>query len=94
VLKRVGVKTVEQSDLKKVVEVLKNFNFSVNGLPDSKDCQVMCGGVDVGQLNGDCSVKSFDGLFACGECLDVDGLCGGFNLHFAFASGIIAGESV
>ena len=33
------------------------------------------------------------GLFAAGEILDVDGDCGGFNLMFAFASGLIAGRS-
>ncbi|MBO7423937.1 MAG: NAD(P)/FAD-dependent oxidoreductase, partial [Oscillospiraceae bacterium] len=34
------------------------------------------------------------GLYAAGEVLNVDGDCGGFNLMFAFSSGIIAGESV
>ncbi|MBQ5376831.1 MAG: NAD(P)/FAD-dependent oxidoreductase, partial [Lachnospiraceae bacterium] len=32
-------------------------------------------------------------IFVCGEVLNVDGDCGGFNLHFAFASGIIAGRN-
>jgi predicted flavoprotein YhiN len=32
------------------------------------------------------------GLYAAGEVLDVDGDCGGFNLLFAWASGILAGE--
>ncbi len=34
-----------------------------------------------------------DGLFAAGEVLDIDGRSGGFNLHWAWASGIVAGEA-
>ena len=34
------------------------------------------------------------GLYAAGEVLNVDGDCGGFNLMFAFSSGILAGQSV
>ncbi|WP_082673234.1 NAD(P)/FAD-dependent oxidoreductase [Hugonella massiliensis] len=33
-------------------------------------------------------------LFACGEALDVDGPCGGFNLHWAWTSGLLAGKAV
>ena len=35
----------------------------------------------------------YPGLYAVGEALDVDGACGGFNLHWAFASGLAAGRS-
>ena len=34
------------------------------------------------------------GLYIVGELLDVDGLCGGYNLTFAWISGMIAGKSV
>jgi len=33
-----------------------------------------------------------DGLFAAGEVLDIDGRSGGYNLHWAWASGVVAGE--
>jgi len=33
------------------------------------------------------------GLYACGEVLDCDGDCGGFNLHWAWCTGIIAGRA-
>ena len=38
--------------------------------------------------------KIIKGLYICGEAVDINGDCGGFNLNFAFTSGIIAGESV
>ena len=37
--------------------------------------------------------KKVPGLYACGEVLDVDGDCGGYNLHFAWASGMAAAEA-
>lgn len=37
--------------------------------------------------------KKVRGLFIAGELLDVDGICGGYNLHFAFQSGRMAGRS-
>ena len=37
-------------------------------------------------------IAGVPGLYAAGEVLDVDGDCGGFNLMFAFASGILAGS--
>jgi predicted flavoprotein YhiN len=33
------------------------------------------------------------GLYACGELLDVDGICGGYNLQWAFTTGLLAGIS-
>ena len=38
--------------------------------------------------------KIVKNLFICGEAIDLCGECGGFNLHFAFAGGIIAGENL
>jgi predicted flavoprotein YhiN len=37
--------------------------------------------------------RRISGLYACGELLDIDGDCGGFNLQWAWSSGILAGES-
>ena len=39
-------------------------------------------------------VQSGKNLYICGELLDADGDCGGYNLHFAFGSGMIVGKSV
>ena len=37
--------------------------------------------------------KKAEGLFLCGEILDIHGDCGGYNLHLAFTTGRIAGNS-
>ena len=38
--------------------------------------------------------KLVKGLYAVGEVLDIDGDCGGYNLQWAWSSGIIAGKSI
>lgn len=53
------------------------------------------GGVNGNEVNGyTFESKVVKNLYICGEALDVCGDCGGFNLHFAFASGIITGENL
>ena len=49
--------------------------------------------VDIDEVDENFESKICKGLFFAGEVLDVDGKCGGYNLHFAFASGYKAGMS-
>jgi len=54
--------------------------------------QVTVGGVLTEQFRADTlESRKAPGVFACGEVLDVDGDCGGFNLQWAWASGYVAG---
>ncbi len=53
-----------------------------------KNSQVSVGGVDISSLNDDLSLKSDDNIYFMGEVIDVDGLCGGYNLFFACLSAI------
>ena len=77
-----------------VSEAVKNFIMKDAECGDMKQAQVACGGLDVSDFDENMQSKLKKGLYACGEVLDVDGECGGYNLHFAFASGIRAGESI
>ena len=57
--------------------------------------EVCVGGVDTDQVSSKTmEVKSTPGLFVIGETLDVTGHLGGFNLHWAFASGAACGEAL
>ena len=49
------------------------------------------GGVLTEELDENMQSKLVDGLYFVGEMVDVDGVCGGFNLQWAFASGYVAG---
>ena len=73
---------------------LKDFRLKVAGTKSFNDAQVTKGGADVSEFDNQTMMsKKHSGLFACGEVLDVDGVCGGFNLAWAFASGRLAGET-
>jgi len=72
---------------------LKRFTFPVTGTRGFVHAQITAGGADVAQFDpGTMESKLHKNLFACGEALDVDGGCGGFNLQWAWASGYIAGK--
>ncbi|WP_321972859.1 NAD(P)/FAD-dependent oxidoreductase [Paratractidigestivibacter sp.] len=70
------------------------LDFRVEGLAETNKAQVKRGGLLASQFDpatlGACERP---GLFACGEALDVDADCGGFNLAWAWKSGIVAGSA-
>jgi len=73
--------------------VLKRWEFPVTGNCGWKTAQVASGGLLLRQFGEDLQSKTVPGLYACGEVLDCDGDCGGFNLHWAWCTGIIAGRA-
>jgi len=82
-----------------VLRLAKTFTFAIAHTGDLRESQVSRGGILLSHVSK--KLQYFDGekeqnptdIFVCGEVLNVDGDCGGFNLHFAFASGIIAGRN-
>ena len=80
--------------INKLAYNMKSMIFHVTGTGDMNDCQVMKGGIDVRQINPiNMMVKGSHGLYIVGELLDVDGICGGYNIMWAIATGIKAGMS-
>jgi len=79
---------------RRLATALKEFRLRVIGMGEAKQAQVTRGGASVDQFDP-ATMASLreDGLFAAGEVLDIDGRSGGFNLHWAWASGIVAGEA-
>lgn len=79
----------------KTANEIKNYTFTVSDTFGIDRAQVTAGGVALEQVN--CSsmeVKDISNLFLLGEVLDVDGICGGYNLHFAWASAILAAQAM
>lgn len=74
--------------------MLVGFKFRVVRTADFDKAQVCCGGVDLSQIEP-CSMESrlHKDLYFAGEIMDIDGMCGGYNLQWAWASGYIAGKS-
>ena len=85
---------VDDSALAGLVDKLKNTTLAVKGVRDFDTCQVSAGGVPVAEVDPT-TLKSrrVAGLFLTGETLDVVGPCGGYNLHYAFSSGVLAGRA-
>ena len=81
------------ADFLGIARTMKNFRFPVLGTLSWPQAQVTAGGVPTGETDEYFQSKSCKGLYLCGELLDVDGDCGGFNLHWAWATGLAAGEA-
>lgn len=82
-------------DAGRLAELIKRFRLHVTGALGFDTAQVTSGGVDVADID-DMSMESRlqKGLYVTGEALDVDGDCGGYNLHWAFASASAAAEHI
>lgn len=88
-------KRLSDKEIKALANLIQNWKFECKQCKDFSKAQVMLGGVNGSEVNNyTFESKIVKNLFICGEALDVCGDCGGFNLHFAFASGIITGENL
>jgi hypothetical protein len=90
--KLVGGKKVAdltQKELELLVKIIKNYEIEVAGI--SENNQVWSGGVDLNCLNGNLESKKTPNLYCIGELVDVDGVCGGYNLQWAWTSGQVVG---
>ena len=89
---QIPISDLSDEDLRTVCRMLKSFEIDLTE-PMGMDCaQVTAGGVKT----EDFDPKTMEsvlvpGLYACGEVLDVDGDCGGYNLQWAWSSGRLAG---
>ena len=101
VLKSVGVALTKEAyqlsdkDIKSIASAAKKFTFEIQSLRPFEEAQVVAGGADLREFKARTleSLKCRN-LYACGELLDVDGPCGGYNLLWAFASGIVVGRQI
>ena len=87
--------SLSDGDLRRLAQSCRDFRLAVRGVAGFDAAQVTAGGVRTSGFNPETLESWFvPGLFACGEVLDVDGDCGGFNLQWAWASGRLAGRLV
>ena len=76
-----------------VAERIKYFPLQVTGTSGFESAQVTAGGIQTAQFRADTlESRLAPGVFACGEVLDIDGDCGGYNLQWAWSSGFVAGK--
>ncbi|SFO01919.1 hypothetical protein SAMN05216351_102286 [Pseudobutyrivibrio sp. JW11] len=89
------VDRLDEEDLENLVYFFKSFTISVDGTKGFDSAQVTAGGVDLSEIDTS-SMESLKckGLYFTGEVLDVDGICGGYNLNWAYTSADIASKSI
>ena len=87
-----GAHTLTDRDLEKIAAQLRGFTLEVQGVCGFDQAQVTAGGLRTDEFDPQTmESRLVPGFYACGEVLDVDGDCGGYNLQWAWSSGHLAG---
>ena len=81
-------------DISKLAEKIKEFPIEITGGKSYEQAQVCSGGVPLSEVYSDTlESRKVPGLYLAGEILDTDGICGGYNLQWAWSTGALAGRS-
>ena len=85
--------TLTEDEINCLVRLIKHFEVTVKATNSYEQAQVCCGGIDTAEVDPETLESRYvPGLYFAGEILDVDGMCGGYNLQWAWASGYTAGK--
>lgn len=82
------------TNLDEVVRFIKHYPIHILDSYGLEKAQVTLGGVDIQEVDENLESKKIPNLYIIGELLDVDGPCGGYNLHFAMASAMAASNRI
>ncbi len=87
------VNEITKEERRRLVNLLKDLNFDLEGTRPITEGIVTQGGVDVNEIDpSTMKSKIIDNLSFCGEVIDVDAFTGGYNVQIAFATGYLAGK--
>lgn len=95
--KKVGqtiIKNAKSLSATDIAYSIKNFKLPVLGSLDFNYAQVTRGGIKTDKIDSAYQSKLAENLYIVGEMLNVDGDCGGYNLTFAFISGILCAKNI
>lgn len=98
-LKLAGIRETERANevapasFRRLWQLYVGLEVEVTGTNPFEKAQVSAGGVDCTEVTASLMSKKVPGLYFAGEILDIDGLCGGYNLQWAWSSGAVAGEA-
>ena len=86
-------KQIEGFKREKLVKTLAWTPFTIIGHDGFKQAMITRGGVELNEIDSKTmQSKIVEGLFFCGEVVNIDGPCGGYNLQWSFSSGFLAGK--
>lgn len=87
------IATLTKNQIVCIAEMIHSEIFEITGVLGFDQSQVTAGGAKLTGFDNTLAAKNGNGLFACGEVLNVDAMCGGYNLLWAWSSGRCAGEN-
>ncbi len=89
------VNDLTDSEISKLAKICKSWKIKIKNSRSFDFAQVTAGGADCSQFDSKTmESKLVKNVFCCGEALDIDGDCGGYNLQWAWASGRLAGKTI
>ena len=89
------VKDMTTKDIDRIVKVIKECPFVIKGLDSFDKSQVTVGGVDIKEIVQETmEIRKLANMYVCGEIIDIDGDCGGFNLQWAWTSAYTASKAI
>lgn len=89
---KVRANSIAKEQLELFIKVSKHFFVEIEGTNDFDQAQICAGGILTSEVNHQTLESNYaPDLYITGELLDVDGICGGYNLQWAWATGYIAG---
>ncbi|MGI6679720.1 MAG: NAD(P)/FAD-dependent oxidoreductase [Dehalobacterium sp.] len=84
---------ISSHEVKKIATILTDWRFVITGTKGWPHAQVTAGGINTKEINPQSmESKLVPGLYFAGEIIDIDGMCGGYNLQWAWSSGFVAGR--
>ena len=85
---------LKNRELELLTSQIKEFKLRIHATNSFENAQICAGGIPTAELDpATMESKLMKGLYLCGELVDVDGTCGGYNLQWAWSSGYLAGIS-
>ncbi len=100
ILSKNNIKNVNGSELKKndrdhIINDLTNYKVSIARVGKENNSMISKGGIDTNELNKKTFMsKKVEGLYFIGECVNIDGNTGGYNIQYAFSSAYLATENI
>ncbi len=87
------ISTLRKRDIIALADRIKSLEFEISGCSSWNNAQVTAGGIHGSCVDNELQSVRDSGIYFCGEILDADGDCGGYNLQWAWSSGLWAGSN-
>ena len=89
------VNELSDKEIEKLASIIKCWKIRIKNSRSFDYAQVTAGGAECSQFNSETlESKIVSNVFCCGEALNIDGDCGGYNLQWAWSSGRLAGQTI